>query len=166
MLDSKVYGEQEQKKSKKKTLTVFKYTVDGQIYESVILKGTPVFVTIDTKNNNQVTFLDKIEETTRVLIPPAIEDYPSGLPYTFESKEEITDIISMINNQHISIDILFLMIREHFSKFIVHHTHVLDYISALPLFSYFQDRFPTVPILCLFQTMVVEKALLVMHLNF
>ena len=40
---------------------------------------------------------------------------------------------------------LFLRIREYISKFIVHDEHVLDYIAALILFSYFQDRFPTVP---------------------
>ena len=40
---------------------------------------------------------------------------------------------------------MFLNIREYVSKFIVHKDHVLDYISALIVLSYFQDKFPTIP---------------------
>ena len=36
-------------------------------------------------------------------------------------------------------------IRDEISKYIIHHPQILDYITALILFSYFQDKFPTVP---------------------
>ena len=51
----------------------------------------------------------------------------------------------MVKEKRISIDSLFWKINEFVSKFIVHHPHILDYISALILFSYFQDKFSTIP---------------------
>ncbi|MDN5845289.1 MAG: ATP-binding protein [Candidatus Nitrosocosmicus sp.] len=51
----------------------------------------------------------------------------------------------MIKDQDLDVNSLYLKIREYVSKFIVHHGFVIDYISALVLFSYFQDKFATVP---------------------
>ncbi len=135
-----------------KKVTVFKYTSNGHVYESIIFGGTPFFLSFDNNGNNdkgdnKITLLDEIVESTRVLRPPAIEEYPSYFPYTFESVEEIKEFVKLIFSQRtISVvDMLFLNMRNYVSKFIVHHDHVLDYISSLIVLSYFQDRFPTIP---------------------
>jgi hypothetical protein len=87
--------------------------------------------------------INKIEQETRVLRPPHIEEYPSKI-YSFESKEEIEKFVKMVKGNGISIDLLFLKTHEFTSKFVVHQSHILHYISAF-LFSYFQDKFPTIP---------------------
>jgi hypothetical protein len=51
----------------------------------------------------------------------------------------------MVEGKNVSIDSLFQKTNEFVSRFVVHHSHILDYISALILFSYFQDRFSTIP---------------------
>jgi hypothetical protein len=116
--------------------TVYKYTHCDQIYESIILGRHPVFLTIN--KNNELTFLDEIEETTRIIKPPTIEEYPYT-PYSFENIEEINKFITMIKkDEYDFLSRLFFKIREYVSKFIVHHDHIIDYISSLIIFSYFQ----------------------------
>jgi hypothetical protein len=123
--------------------TVYKYTHCDQIYESIILGRHPVFLTIN--KNNELTFLDEIEETTRIIKPPTIEEYPYT-PYSFENIEEINKFVTMIKKDEYNfLSKLFFKIREYVSKFIVHHDHIIDYISSLIIFSYFQDKFPTIP---------------------
>jgi hypothetical protein len=124
-----------------KAHTVFKYTLNGNIYESVIIAGKPFFVAYD---KNELNIIDKIEQETRILRPPHIEEYPSK-PYVFESKDELEKFVTMVKEQNISVDLLFWKIKEFVSKFIVHQPHILEYISALILFSYLQDKFPTIP---------------------
>jgi hypothetical protein len=126
---------------KRRKNTVYKYTLGEHIIESIILERHPVFLNID---KDKLNFPDEIEETTRILIPPPIEEYPY-ISYIFESREELYDFVKMIKDGQVSIDTMFFKIREYIAKFIVHDDYVLDYIAALILFSYFQDLFPTVP---------------------
>jgi hypothetical protein len=88
--------------------------------------------------------IDKIEQETRVIKPLYVEEYPSK-PYIFESKDEIEKFVKMVKERRISVDSLFWKIKEFAVKFIIHHPHILEYISALILFSYFQDKFSTIP---------------------
>ena len=88
--------------------------------------------------------MEKIEQEISVLKPPYLEEYPSK-PYVFENRDEIEKFVKMVKEGHITIDSLFRKTNEFVSKFVVHHPHILEYISALILFSYFQDRFSTVP---------------------
>lgn len=128
-------------KSKPEFLT-FKYTQKGQIYESVIVGEKPYFLTI---KDEEVILESSLEEETRVLRPPAPEEYPGYIPYTFKDIDEIKNYLNLINSPTLTLDAIVTKIREQISKYIVHHDHVLDYITALTLFSYFQDKFPTVP---------------------
>jgi bifunctional DNA primase/polymerase-like protein/primase-like protein len=116
----------------KKEFTVFKYTLDNKIFESAIISGKQFFMTVDDKG--EVILIEKIEQETRILKPPYIEEYPSK-PYVFENKEEMEKFVKMVKEKGISIDSFFWKIKEFVSKFIVHHSHILDYISSLILFS-------------------------------
>jgi hypothetical protein len=54
------------------------------------IRRTSCFLT-DNKNN-ELAFLDEIEETARIIKPPTIEEYPYT-PYSFEDIEEINKFI-------------------------------------------------------------------------
>lgn len=139
--DGKSDKESFDKMEKKNKYTVFKYTSSNKdLYESVLIGGKPFFITF----GEEVKIVDEIVQDTRILKPPHAEEYPYK-PIAFENKDEIDRFVKMIKDQHVSIDLLFCKIREYISKFIVHSDHILDYISSLILFSYFQDKFPTVP---------------------
>ena len=120
----------------------YKYTLKNQLYEAVIIEGTSYFLTI---KNDKVVTESFLEEETRIVRPPAQEEYPSYTPYTFNDVNEVKKYLDLINSQDNSLDSLVKAIRHQISKYIVHHDYILDYITALILFSYFQDKFPTVP---------------------
>lgn len=136
-----INNSQTKEDSNKKEYTVFKFTSNTHIYEAVIISGKPFFITFD---NGYLKIVEEIDDETRAIKPPPLEEYASE-PYVFENKEEIVKLVKMIKVKGVSIDSLFFVVNEFVSKFIVHHPHILDYISVLILFSYFQDRFPTVP---------------------
>jgi hypothetical protein len=128
-------------RSKTEFLT-FRYTQKGQIYESVIVAEKPYFLSI---KDEEVILESSIEEETRILRPPAPEEYPGYIPYTLKDTDEIKSYIELVNSSTLTLDLIVTKIREQISKYVVHHDHVLNYITALTLFSYFQDKFPTVP---------------------
>ncbi|MER5174413.1 MAG: bifunctional DNA primase/polymerase [Candidatus Nitrosocosmicus sp.] len=135
------YTQTNEETKNKKEYTVFKYSSNNYIYESAIITGKPFFITFDKEG---LKIIDKIEQETRVIKPPYLEEYPSK-PYIFENREELEQFVNMIKGKGVSTDSLFWKIKEFGSKFIVHQPQILDYFSALILFSYHQDKFATVP---------------------
>ena len=108
----------------------------------MIVAGEPFFITFDDKEGMKI--VKEIEQETRILKPPHLEEYPSK-PYIFESKEELEKFVKMVKEKGVSIDSLFWKTNNFISKFIVHQSRILDYISGLIFFSYFQDKFSTIP---------------------
>lgn len=133
-------GEEKKTKPKIEYIT-YKYTLESRTYESVLIRGIPYFISI---NEGEVQLVEKIEQESRILRPPYSEEYPYP-SHHFENKDEIIKFVRMINEQNIDIDSLFFKIREYATRFVVHKDYVLDYISSLILFSYFQDKSATVP---------------------
>ncbi|WP_161486429.1 hypothetical protein [Candidatus Nitrosocosmicus hydrocola] len=126
-------------KDKKRKFVTFKYTSNKHIYEAILVNSKPYFMTII---DGQLELVDQIEQGTRILRPPHEEEYIYK-PLAFESEEEIWRLIDICRT--LTIDSLFSKINEFVSMFLIHHKYVIDYISALITFSYFQDRYPTVP---------------------
>lgn len=125
-------------KSKKEFFT-YKYTSNKHVYEAVLIDHKPYFITcID----GQMELVEQIEQGTRMLKPPHEEDYVYK-PLSFKNEIELKKFVDKCHT--LTIDMLFNKINEMVSKFIIHHGYVKDYYSALILFSYFQDKFPTVP---------------------
>lgn len=125
----------------KKQIKAYKYSSRTRTYEAILIGGNPRFIYLD---HGEIQFCDKIDQESRAIVPPHEEDYPYR-PITFESEEEIKNFVDMITNRKIGMETLFSKIRDVISKFIVHENHILDFITALILFSYFQDKFPSVP---------------------
>lgn len=129
----------EDSKQRKKEFFTYKYTSNKYLYEAILVAGKPYFMTF---YDGQLELIDQIEQGTRILKPPHEEDYIYK-PLSFESENEIEKFIEKAST--LSIDDLFWKTNGFISRFIVHHKYIIDYYSALILFSYFQDRFPTVP---------------------
>ena len=132
------------KKKEKRNITTFKYSQMGQgeLYEAVFIKdGLPVF----TKYNDQLNEFektDKIEETTRILVPPSYEECPY-LRYEFDSLDEINSINKFIEDNHIDLDYLYYKGYEIVSKYNNQSNDKLRLVTIKIITSHFQDRFPT-----------------------
>jgi len=79
---------EEEKEKKRLVVPTYKYSKigKGDLYESVILGGISAFLRYDEANEKIVPY-QSIEEETRILRPPSLEEYPYT-PYEFESLED------------------------------------------------------------------------------
>jgi hypothetical protein len=132
-------NEKDQPSDSKREFFTYKYTSNKHVYEAILVGHKPYFV---THIDGQIELVEQIEQDTRILKPPHEEDYVYA-PLSFEDEIELENFVAM--SKTLKIDMLFTKTNEMVSKFIVHHKHVIDYFSALILFSYFQDKYPTVP---------------------
>ncbi len=135
------------KPKEKRELTVNKYSKNrkSRLYEAIILDGEPTFLTIE--EGGKVVFQPSIEEKTRVLCPPSLEEYLHE-PYEFQSEDEINKFVEAANNEtNFS---LYQKGKSIVSKYIDQESHVIQILTTDILFSYFQDRFPTVHYLGIF----------------
>ena len=131
-------------KAKKRVITTFKYSKFGQgdLYEGVLIDdGVPVFIKHNDQTNTFESF-DKIEETTRILVPPIFEECPY-LRYEFKSLDEINSINRFIEDNHIGLDYLYYKCYEMVSKYNNQSPHKLRLVTIKIITSHFQDRFST-----------------------
>jgi hypothetical protein len=127
----------------KKRLVVptYKYSKigKGDLYESVILGGIPTFLRYDEENNRIVPY-QSVEEETRILRPPSLEEYPYT-PYQFESLEELEEIIGDAKKQ--TIDSLYDRALNFIKLYNDQDEHKQILLAADVVLSYSQDRFGT-----------------------
>jgi hypothetical protein len=133
----------ETKSNDLKTVPTYKYSSNGRgnLYESVIVDGIPLFVSFDPISK-KVNTDNSIEVSTRIFVPPELEEYPYAA-YEFKSKEEIQSYANRIINEKIDLDKLFQRVYAMISKFNDQEEYKLSIISCDIIFSYFQDRFST-----------------------
>ena len=135
--------EVKEKKSKPKIITTFKSSKmgKGDLYEAVFIKGLPVFIKYNDKTK-EFEKIDQIEETTRIITPPTLEECPY-LPYEFESLDEINNINKFIENNNIGLDYFYNKGYEIVSKYNNQSKSKLRLATIKIITSHFQDRFPT-----------------------
>ncbi len=140
---SKEQTQEEDEEKPKQLISTFKYSEmgRGELHESVFIAG---FATYIRFNNNTGTFegIDKIEEATRILVPPAIEECPH-LPYEFDSLDEINGIARFIEDNDIDRDYLYKTCYKIVSRYNNQLPHKLKLIAINIITSHFQDRFST-----------------------
>lgn len=133
------------KQIKKKEFMVNKYSQNrkGKLCESVFINGEPLFLELDDTSKEKGDFILKpiIEENSRVLLPPYIEECLHN-SYEFETKDEIIYFISKARKE--SIFSLYTKTKSIVSKYIDQDSHIINLITIYIVFSYFQDRFSTV----------------------
>lgn len=118
---------------------VYKYSnrLRGDINESIILSGMPVFVNYV---NDKIGIVNLIPEKSRTLRPVAEEEYPYE-PYRFKDAAEIKDYIERALNE--TPDSLFTRIGSTVSYYNDQQQYKLNIVAADIYWSYFQDRFST-----------------------
>jgi hypothetical protein len=128
----------------KRPITTFKYSQlgKGELYEAVFIEnGSPVFIKYNDQLNEFQAF-EQIEEATRILTPPTLEECPY-LPYEFESLDEINNINNFIENNNIGLDYFYNKGYEIVSKYNNQSKSKLRLATIKIITSHFQDRFPT-----------------------
>ena len=140
-----VNNEREDEKEKpKRKITTFKYSQigKGDLHEAVFIDGgLPVFIKYNDETN-EFEKVEQIEETTRILVPPAFEECPY-LRYEFESLDEINGISKFIENNNIDLDYFYYKGYEIVSKYNNQSKYKLRLATIKISTSHFQDRFPT-----------------------
>jgi hypothetical protein len=136
--------EKDKNEKPKREITTFKYSQLGQgdLHESTFIKnGLPIFIKYNEEINSFESY-DKIEEATRILVPPSYEECPF-LRYEFENLEEINSINKFIDDNNVNIDYLYTKGLEILSKYNNQSVHKLRLATIKIVTSHFQDRFPT-----------------------
>ena len=130
-----------EKENQKYVYPTYKYSRDRKdaLHEAVIISGLPHFVKYD-KENGKLEIVEKIEEPSRILRPPNIDEYPY-IPYEFANPEELEYYYNMARNE--SIYSIYLKWKSIVKNYNDQDDYILNLISIDLLWSYFQDLFPT-----------------------
>lgn len=110
------------------------------LHEAVIIDGLPYFVKYRHKLGI-AEVVPKIEENSRILRPPNLEEYPYK-PYEFESEYEFS-LFMQKAKQIKSLDQLYSKCKSIFSKYIDHDDHVITLLTADSIWTWFQDLLST-----------------------
>jgi hypothetical protein len=126
---------------KKPVVPTFKYSKlgRGDLYESAILGGIPIFLRYDQKDNKIIPS-QSIEEETRILRPPSPEEYPYT-PYEFASPEELDEFLEYAKKQ--TIVSLFRLALDFIKLYNDQDEHKQILLAADVILSHFQDKFGT-----------------------
>ena len=128
---------------KKEWRMAFKYSNEGKddLYEAIILEGKPVFLKYNSKTG-KLDVVPRLQEGTRIIVPPRPENYPAYAPYEFESLEEVEKHLERA--RHDSIDSLYLEALAIASDYNDQSPEEIRLLAIEIVTSYFQDKFPTV----------------------
>lgn len=131
----------------RKEVSAYKYSKRGQgsLFEAIILKGEPRFVTWYPDygiNNKSIDIKPFIEETTRVICPPSAEEYPYT-PYEFADEDELNDYFSKANTIQ-SRGELYHQAKGFFKMYVDQDKNIIVILAADSILTYFQDLFPII----------------------
>jgi hypothetical protein len=131
----------EQDKDDKDVYPVYKYSNNrkGTLQEAIILSGLPRFIIYD-KADEELVPVEKIEEPSRVLRPPNVEEYPYE-PYEYVDSEELNYYLKRAKEE--SIYSLYQKWKFIVKKYNDQDEYKQILITTDLLWTYFQDLFPT-----------------------
>jgi len=130
----------------KKEITLFKYSQfgKGDLHEAVFIGDKPYFIKYVYDNKYQkkrVEIVEKIEENSRILLPPERDDYPYK-PYSFDDVEELNDFFKRAEN--ITLDQIYHKGKKIYGgrKYIDQDDHIIILLLVDAIWTYSQDMFP------------------------
>jgi hypothetical protein len=130
----------------KESCYVRKYTANGTLplHESVVFTDSrqSAFVYLDRDNDGKLKTVNYIERPDKILYPADNADWQNPLTYTFVSPEELQMYIELAKRE--TFDSLYQQVKSELKKYVNMDEHYLIVIAADIIFSYFQDKFPTV----------------------
>lgn len=137
---SKSRGKNKNHDNKLHEFPTYKFSQMGKsnLQEAVILDGSPKFITYDSENE-QFKSVDRIEQQTRILVPPSYEEYPYT-PYEF-TDEELYDYIKRAKAENI--ESLYRKTLSLVKQYNAQDEHKLILMAMDIVWSYFQDKFGT-----------------------
>lgn len=146
-MNAKITIDKERAENHKKENLAYKYSQKGQgcLHEAIILLGRPCFITWNldyglAKNENK-KIVPLIEESTRIIRPPSLEEYPYT-PYEFADEAELNDYFRRANT--ITLDELYQMAKGIFQKYVKQDNNIIVILTADSILTYFQDLFPII----------------------
>jgi hypothetical protein len=128
-----------------KKVKIRKYTGNGTLplHESIVFRdGQTAFLSLD--ENGRPTYETKIERPGIVLYPADSLDTHNPLPYLFESPDELDQYLERARNE--TFDSLYIKTKTIYRKYVNIEDHQIAILSADTIYSYFQDKFPTLHI--------------------
>jgi hypothetical protein len=127
-----------------KEFFVRKYTANGSLplHESVVFadSGQSAFVYLD--DDGKLKIISHVERPDKTLFPADSMDSQDPLPYTFASPEELQMHLDLAKRE--TLDSLYQQIKLELQRYLNMDEYYLVVIAADIIFSYFQDKFPTV----------------------
>lgn len=138
--------EKKEGKIKKRFIQKYYSSVEGVLYESVLISGQPCFVAIQVDVSTREPFARAYE---KIVLPeysdkPTMELYPRdkesylSKPYEFSNEQELNDYIKRAMAE--TLDSLFYKVLAFAGKYIVgSYTH-LTMLAADTILTYFQDK--------------------------
>jgi hypothetical protein len=135
---SKSADQQPEQRSKRQYPT-YKYSNKGKgdLHEAIISSGLPIFLKCE---NCEIKTIQQIEESSRIIRAPNIEEYPYE-PYEFSNIEEVRFYFDRARKE--SINSLFSKAKSLVRKYNDQDEHKLILLAGDIVWSYFQDRFST-----------------------
>ncbi len=135
-----------QSEDSKNEVVAYKYSKKGQgsLFEAIILDGQPCFATWYPDygiNNESIKIRPFIEESTRIIKPPKLEEY-FYTPYEFADKQELNDYFRRANI--ITLDELYKTVKSFFQTYVDQDKNIIVILCADSILTYFQDLFPVV----------------------
>jgi hypothetical protein len=128
----------------KESCFIHKYTANGllSLHEAIVFadSGQSAFVYLDDNGNPRI--VDKIDRSDKILRPKDNLDLQNPLPYVFASLEELQMYLELARRE--TFDSLYQQVKSELRKYVNIDEHYLVVIAADIIFSYFQDKFPTV----------------------
>ena len=125
-----------------KPVKIRKYTGNGTLplHESVVFKdGQTAFISLD--ENGQPKYEIEMNRPGMILLPADNLDSQNPLPYIFESPDELNQYLERARNE--TFGSLYLKTKLIYRKYVNIEDHLLSILSADTIYSYFQDKFPT-----------------------
>jgi hypothetical protein len=128
----------------KEACYIRKYTANGllPLHESVVFTdgGQSAFVCLDP--DGKLKIVNHIERADKILYPADSMDSQYPFPYAFTSPEELQMYLDLAKRE--TLDSLYQQVKLELQKYLNMDEHYLVVIAADIIFSYFQDKFPTV----------------------
>ena len=125
-----------------KPVKIRKYTGNGTLplHEAVVFKdGQTAFLTLD--ENGRAKYETEINRPGMVLRPADNLDTQNPLPYIFESPDELNQYLERARSE--TFGSLYLKTKLIYRKYVNIEDYLLSILSADTIYSYFQDKFPT-----------------------
>jgi hypothetical protein len=145
--EAKKLDEQEECKLKKRYVQKYYSSVEGVLYESVLVAGQPCFISLDVdpttaepfvKSWEKILLPERSDKPTMELLPLEGEEAYLSEPYKFKSVEEINQYIESAGKE--TLDSLFTFVKETAKKYISGTENHLTILAADTILTYFQDK--------------------------